>query len=167
MSEIWKKAKGFESLFEVSNLGNVRTIDRLVRHSSNTGLMYLRKGKKIKPFDNGNGYLYVAISKKPRKNISVHELVGSTFLKKKLGYEINHKDKIRSNNRVDNLEYIKHIDNIKYSLCKKIVSVCQKTNKKKKYKSVGEAKKDGFNITSVSTALTTGRVYKDKKWVYG
>ena len=75
--ERWLPAKGIEERYIVSNLGNVRSIDRRV----NTHLGSRKvNGKLIKPSNNGNGYLLVFVSKTPRKNEYVHRVVANTFI---------------------------------------------------------------------------------------
>ena len=52
--EIWKPVVGFENIYEVSNIGNVKSVDRMVNHPS--GSKSLRKGKVLKPFTDSDGY---------------------------------------------------------------------------------------------------------------
>lgn len=97
MDEIWKPVPGFVK-YEVSNLGRVR---RCVPGRST------RIGKVLKPQPK-NGYFTVLLSgPNGFKHRSVHRLVAAAFLGPcPDGYEVNHKDRVRSNNRLDNLEYM-------------------------------------------------------------
>lgn len=110
MKETYKKVKGFEKSYEVSNLGNVRSIDRYVRNQY--GIVF-RKGVQIKPHIDKDGYLRVNLCK---NNISrttrVHILVAKAFLKnpeEKL--IVNHKNSIRTDNRSKNLEWVTSSEN--------------------------------------------------------
>lgn len=106
LNEVWLAAVGFENSCEVSNLGNVRTIDRLVVRSN--GRKCFHKGNDLKPMIR-NGYHAVTLmnpisGKRISKNI--HLLVASTFIGVRPdGSWINHIDGDKTNNRVWNLEY--------------------------------------------------------------
>lgn len=105
MKEIWKDIKDYEGYYQVSNLGNVRSIGRMIdrRNSQN----YFLSSKLLKQFDNGCGYKTVCISKssKPKK-MYVHRLVAEAFLINPDNLpEVNHKDENKANNSVDNLEW--------------------------------------------------------------
>lgn len=113
MKEVWKQIKEFEGLYEVSNLGNVRSVDRFVNHSK--GGKSLKKGKILKP-SIGNGYLAVILSKNNilvRKNI--HRLVAEAFIPNPYNLkQINHKDENKLNNIFTNLEWCDCKYNINY-----------------------------------------------------
>lgn len=100
--EVWHKVPGYEGLYEVSSLGQVRSL--------------YRYKKILKPQLTNNGYLYVQLFKnKIGKNYYVHRLVANAFIPKvKEKPFINHKDEIKTNNAVSNLEWISHIDNCNY-----------------------------------------------------
>ena len=103
MSEIWKAVKGFEGYYEVSNLGNVRSLYRYKKVLS----------PSISP---RNGYLYVDLFKPGiRKHYSVHRLVAMHFCSNPLNKPfVNHLDETRTNNRADNLEWVTHKENCNY-----------------------------------------------------
>ena len=117
MQEIWKDIKGYEGLYQISNLGNVRSLDRYVEDNIKTQFI---KGKRLKPFGNGNGYLVISLLKNgKRKNKYIHRLVAEYFID---GYDedkvINHKDFNRENNDISNLEIVSQKENVMYSLKK-------------------------------------------------
>lgn len=116
MKEIWKSVKKFEGLYEVSNFGNVRSVDRvIVDHNNNRCLHY--KGKLLKPLNNGNGYLIVQLRKNGKRYVKyIHRIVAETFIGKIGDNDINHKDFNRSNNCVTNLEICTRKENINYSI---------------------------------------------------
>ena len=98
---------------EVSTFGRVRTQDRIVPRKNGT---YHVKGRVLKPWDNGNGYLQVSI-KADGKFIKqrVNRLVAKTFLSNPDNLpEVNHKDNDRTNNNVDNLEFCTRSYNRQY-----------------------------------------------------
>jgi hypothetical protein len=107
MTEVWKEVKEMEGLLEVSNLGRVRTLPRLITCSANTRKKYLKKGAILAACDNGNGYKQVfVIIRSIRYLFYIHRLVAQAFLPKPTGStQVNHKDFNRANNRVENLEW--------------------------------------------------------------
>ena len=124
MKEIWKDIKGYENLYQVSNLGNVRVLDRHV----NSGIKYnnkvKRKGQILKQFLKKNGYLQVVLSNNnTRKYIAVHRLVAETFLQNTHNLpQVNHKDENKLNNCVDNLEWCTAKYNCNYGTRTKRIS---------------------------------------------
>lgn len=115
MEEIWKDIKGYNGVYQVSNLGNVRRI-KLKEYNSTEYII----DRNIKPTDNGNGYKIVGLSKdNKRKNYYIHRLVAIAFIKNPNMYkEINHKDNQKSNNNVNNLEWCDRGYNVRYSYLK-------------------------------------------------
>lgn len=115
MKELWKPAYGFSN-YECSNLGRVRSIDRVIIRID--GKRDTKKGVILKSQKNkSNGYLQVNIylEHTKRKCVYVHKLVAQTFLGVATGLTINHKDGNIENNCITNLEYISYSDNLKHS----------------------------------------------------
>lgn len=104
MAEVWKPIQGYDELYEVSNLGKVRTIK--------TGVI-----RKITL--DGNGYLQLSLCKNGlQKSFKVHRLVANAFIPNPNNYrEINHKDENKQNNCVDNLEWCTRLYNMRYGNC--------------------------------------------------
>lgn len=113
--EIWKPVKDYEDFYEVSNLGNIRTIERYVVLPTHK---YLKKQKQLTQFTDGRGYYHVKLYNgegKP-KSLTTHRVVASTFHQNPDNLpEINHKDSNKLNNREDNLEWCTKSDNIKHA----------------------------------------------------
>lgn len=113
--EIWKPVVGFECLYEISNYGRVRSLDRKV--CDKNGVYITKKGRVIKPFLIKQGYLRVPLSKhNKRKGYLVHRLVAKAFIPNPNKYPIiNHKDENTSNNNAENLEWCTYKYNTHYN----------------------------------------------------
>lgn len=117
-NEEWKDVKGFEGRYQVSNMGRVRSLDRLI--IGKNGNSYIRKGQMLKPSPNNNkkGYLKVSLSDGNRNytHIEMQRLVALHFCEGyKPGLVVNHKDECVTNNRADNLEWCTYQYNLTYS----------------------------------------------------
>lgn len=116
-TEIWKAAVGWEHLLEVSNLGRVRSIDHWV--ATGNGGKRLAKGRVRKQEKTCNGYMFVKVSKKyGSSHLAVHRLVAKAFIENPNNYpNVNHKDEVKDNNNVENLEWCNHSYNALYGTC--------------------------------------------------
>lgn len=99
MEEVFKKLEINDKEFLISNLGRI-----------------FRDGNEVTPNVNHDGYLFVYIGN--NRNMTVHRLVAKAFIHNddpEVKKEVNHKDFDRQNNRVENLEWLSHADNVRYS----------------------------------------------------
>ena len=105
--EIWKDIKGYESYYQVSDRGRVRSLDRIVKDRTRDRYQQL-KGKILKETDNGKGYKLVFLTKDgKRENKYVHILVAEAFIPNPDNLrEVNHEDLNKSNNCVQNLTWV-------------------------------------------------------------
>ena len=103
--ETWLPAYGWENCYEVSNLGQVRSIDRVVMRSN--GIPQTVKGRVLKTPPATVGYPHVHLWDHGRnKTIMVHQLVLESFLHARPdGMEVCHNDGDRSNNKLENLRW--------------------------------------------------------------
>lgn len=107
--EIWRPVVGYEGLYEVSNLGRVRSIGKDMRH----------KGKILKPYIMPNGYLQVTLCVNyKKKKFYIHTLVARAFPgicgKWFEGCDCNHINENKQDNRAVNIEVCTHIYNCNY-----------------------------------------------------
>ena len=100
--EIWKSVPGYEGLYEVSNLGRVRSNDRV------DSVGRLRKGQTLKPIRHNKGYVYVNLhSDRGIKKEYIHRLVARAFLGEPIqGHDVDHVNRRRNDNTVANLRYL-------------------------------------------------------------
>lgn len=121
-TEIWKDVVGYEGLYQVSNLGNVRSVDHVVQiKRGEQEFKALHKGKQLTPLIRQHGYLGVQLygrgghATRNLRTCSIHRLVAEAFIPNPNGYEeVNHLDETRTNNCVDNLEWCNHVQNSNY-----------------------------------------------------
>lgn len=103
INEIWKDIPGYEGLYQVSNYGEVKSLN------------YRRTGKEklLKPRNNGKGYLQVCLCKNGIvKFFRINRLVWQTFVGEiPEGLQCNHVDEDKENNRVDNLNLMSSKEN--------------------------------------------------------
>lgn len=111
MNEVWQSIKGYEGLYEVSNTGKVRSLDRVVRTKNGNTQTYYGKEKTLS--NNGTDYYFVTLYKNNKgKRFYIHRLVYSTFVEGiPEGLTINHIDYDKSNNTVENLELMTRSEN--------------------------------------------------------
>ncbi|MCK5217844.1 MAG: HNH endonuclease [Methanosarcinales archaeon] len=114
-TEVWRNIKGYYGIYQVSNNGCVRSLNRSVIHKK-TGVQN-RKGKLLKQYKNDRGYFCVYLSRhSKRKKYRISRLVSQTFLYNSENLpEVNHKDGNKDNNNYLNLEWSTHSQNIKHA----------------------------------------------------
>ena len=113
MQEEWRDVAGYEDLYQVSNLGNVRSFWCWDGHK------YKKRDepKILKPVYTPQGYQMITLyNSTKKKRISIHKLVAITFIKKppKKNF-INHIDFNRSNNNITNIEWCSQKENVMHS----------------------------------------------------
>ena len=127
MEEIWKDIAGYEGLYQISNKGRVKSLNRLVKDTTKDRVQKIR-GRILKYCDNGKGYKMVYLNKnRERKNYYVHRLVAETFIPNpKQLPEVNHKDLNKANNKISNLEWITELDNKRHYRMTEIAKIRNK-----------------------------------------
>lgn len=115
MEEIWSDIEGFEGFYQVSNKGNVKSLDRLVNGCSFKGYQRM-KGKQLKLQKRKSGHLDVLLKKNGKeKRCWVHRLVAKAFIPNPDNLPIvNHIDSNPQNNSVENLEWCTQQHNINH-----------------------------------------------------
>lgn len=102
MDEIWKSVLGFEGLYEVSNIGRVRSLDRKIGDGGRGSR--LKRGMILSLHQGQNGYLYASLGTSIKK--LVHRIVLEAFVGPcPTGMECCHNDNNRTNNRLENLRW--------------------------------------------------------------
>lgn len=177
--EIWRDVHGYEGLYKVSNKGNVRSVDRI----NHIGRKY--SGRILKPSPNTGGYLLVDLCKNGiRESKRVHRLVAEAFIPNSNNYpEVNHRDEVKTNNRVENLEWCTSRYNTNHGtlierISKKVRAVNIETGEVVTFNSTREAGRKGYSHSSVSAAsrgdyndgrgklIGDGHTYRGYRWSY-
>ena len=175
MKEIWKNIVEYEGLYQISSLGNVKNI---------------KTNRILKKQIDKDGYLTINLSKKGKiKGKKIHRLVAEAFIdnydNKK---EINHIDGIKTNNCIDNLEWVTHDENMKHAWDNNLIKpFCGKGIKSKKAKIIYQInpvnneiiniyygnrdveRKTGYDHSSISKCCNNRKGYKTYhgyKWEY-
>lgn len=114
MAEIWKNLVGFESSYEVSSKGRIRSKERYVKSVRATCGKRLVNAQIIKQFIKNNGYMSVLLQgKKGRVNVLVHRAVAIAFLPNPDNLPVvDHIDTNKTNNEVSNLRWVTHSQNV-------------------------------------------------------
>lgn len=181
INEQWRPVKGYEGLYEVSNLGRVKSLN------------YHRTGveKILKPSNVGNGYLFVHLSRNGKhKFFLVHRLVAIAFIPNPKGLpEVNHIDEIKTNNCVENLEWASRWYNMHFGTLQERRAASQINHPAKskaveasrfsdfreiefRFASTAEAGRNGYSSGAVSTCCRGcfcregNNKYKNLYWRY-
>ena len=148
-----RDVKGYEGLYQVTDEGDVISLDRVV--FGNHG-PYVRKGRTLSKGVRPGGYLMVVLCKDGiEKTHAVHRLVADAFLENPDGLpEVNHIDEDPSNNRLENLEWCTRQYNIDYSKSKAILQIDSYGCEVGRYKSIAYAARvTGISRTNINNAL--------------
>lgn len=168
MEEIWKDIVDYEGLYQVSNLGRVKSLVR-------KGVL---KEKMLKPFIHQKGYLQIGLHKNGKYiKYLVHRLVAEAFIPNPNNLpEVNHKDENKQNNVVSNLEWCDRSYNntygtmIKRRVEKQSKPVLQYTIDGilvKEWSSIMECGRNGFHIFCISSCCNgKQKIHKGFKWAF-
>lgn len=113
MKEIWKDVPNYEGIYQVSNLGRIKSL----YFTSNIYKKKFYKEKILKPKKGKDNSLRIELWKdKKHKTVLLHRLIATTFMENLIdtNMTVNHKNGNRLDNRVENLEWLSRTDNIRY-----------------------------------------------------
>ena len=105
--EVWKDIKGFEGKYQISSLGNIKSLSNTKIYKD--GRVFHYKEKILKSYPNRVGYHHVNLffETGKSKSVDLHRIAAETFLDNPLNKtEVNHLNGIKSDNRINNLEWV-------------------------------------------------------------
>jgi len=166
--EVWMDIKGFEGLYQVSNIGRVKSLERKV--SGKLGSLRKLPEMLLKPIKK-DGYLRVTLQNKDRRNYRIHRLVCEAFKDNKfMKPYVNHINGIKTDNRAENLECCTQKENMVHAKKNNLLKpkrgdesvnskISEQDAKKIKYEHIGLnqiqiAKIYGIDTTTVSKIKT-------------
>lgn len=170
LKEIWKPIVNYEGYYEVSNLGNVRSIDRIVKTKKDT--VKIIKGKQHKLTLTKSGYISVTLYKDSKqKSFRVHRLVAEAFIPNPNNFsQVNHIDENKSNNCVTNLEWCSASYNIKIRSKKnerKILQYDKNGNFIKIWNSIKQVSEElNIKYTTIQAAVSDNHFSSGCFWKY-
>ena len=184
-NEVWKDVLGYEGLYKVSDRGNVHSVVRKDSIGRECG------GRILKPNYDKDGYPNVNLCNNGKvKTKKIHRLVAEAFLPNPNNYpEVNHRDEVKDNNNVENLEWCDTRYNLNYGTArkraakktsKKVRAVNVKTGEVLSFNSTMEAGRKGYDQGGVAKACMgvykdnrtgrliggDGRTYRGHRWSY-
>lgn len=137
--EIWHDIKGYDGIYQVSNLGRVKSITRKRKDNGQSV-----KGRILKQYlDKRTGYYQVKLMKEGHyKTYRTHRLVALTFIKEnKNKTVVNHINAIKTDNRVENLEWCNQKENMQHALDIRLKQECER-----KYINLGHTKEEFIKL---------------------
>lgn len=170
--EVWKDIEGYEGFYQISTLGNVRSLDREVK-----GRGYI-KGQILKHKIDRNGYHFVSLCKNGEGgNFSVHRLVAIHFIPNPNNFpEVNHLDENKNNNRITNLAWCTRTQNMSHGTLpyrcrryknKPVVQFTLHGEFVRRYEITTDTKEFGFQPSHVQDcARGVRKTHKGYMWKY-
>lgn len=183
--EMWKAIEGIPH-YEVSSIGRVRSLERVVRSGKPTGFRTVKPGVMKTFVSRKTGYMQIAIY---TRRYSVHRLVAKAFLgaPPTPKHVVNHLNGKPADNRVENLEWTTASGNMKHAYevlgaipsslgkfsadhpaSKSVVSRCMKTGTVRAWGNGMDAVREGFDSSSISRCCHgIYRFHRGHEWRFG
>ena len=149
--ETWKPIPGYEGLYEASSRGRIRVLDRVVVQERPYGkVTFVKRGLVLKQRVTKSGYMNVGLAKDGKqRTYRVHRLVMAAFCGVS-DLQVNHINEIKTDNSIENLEYLTSKENIRYSKSLPVEQFDPVTGKTiKRYEAGVDVKADGFDVGAV------------------
>lgn len=175
MKEIWRDIKGYEGYYQVSNMGIIKGLNRIVNGKGSSSIML--NEKILKPQPNGDRYNFVVLCKKGKQKAqTVHRIVAITFISNpKNKKEVNHKNGIKTDNQVSNLEWCTHAENQKHAADNGLMARGEKQGRSKlteadireirKLKKEGKEQKEIAKLFKISDPHVSD-IVNSKSWTW-
>ncbi len=160
-NEIWKQIECSEGIYEVSSLGNIRSIQRNLIRSN--GRNHFVKSKNLRPAIDGCGYNRVAMSINGKLvTKKVHRLVAEAFIPNHDNLpQVNHINGIKTDNRIENLEWVTNDQNIAHAIRTGLIKMEYSDEEKKRSinKIIKKGSLNGFSKLSENQVIEIRKKY--------
>lgn len=132
-NEVWKDIQGYENIYQVSNKGNVRSLDRI--DIIKDGRKFVRTGKVLKAKICRKGYHRVQLCINSKcKHCNIHRLVAIAFIPTtNYNLQVNHIDGDKTNNYVSNLEWVTNSENFNHAMKNNLLNLTSKSKVVRQY----------------------------------
>lgn len=132
-NEKWKDIKGHEGQHEVSSCGRVRSVDRTISKVDgryDKQVTFYKQGRiKTLTYHHGQYFIIKLSNEGKNKTHFVHRLVAEAFLPNPNNLPIvNHKNSIKTDNNIENLEWVSNSENVKHAIKNKLTTICSGEN---------------------------------------
>jgi hypothetical protein len=115
MEEEWRDVAGYEGYYQVSNLGRIKGMARVIMRRKKP--CSLKSKIRVCPLLKSGYVNFVASKEGKTENLLVHRLVATAFIPNPFSLsQVNHKDFDKTNNKMENLEWVSHADNAQHSV---------------------------------------------------
>lgn len=153
MEEIWENIEGYEGLYQISNRGRVKSLERVDENN------HPIKERIMKP-SMSLGYLYVGLRKQGKqKRMRIHRLVAAAFIPNPNNKEeVGHKDETRTNNYADNLEWVSKKENNNMPLHKERVRIACLNRREQISRYMSESQKGSSN-SAARKVICDNKIY--------
>lgn len=153
MEEIWENIEGYEGLYQISNQGRVKSLERIDENN------HPIKERIMKP-SMSLGYLYVGLRKQGKqKRMRIHRLVAAAFIPNPNNKEeVGHKDETRTNNYADNLEWVSKKENNNMPLHKERVRIACLNRREQISRYMSESQKGSSN-SAARKVICDNKIY--------
>lgn len=173
MEEMWKDIEGYEGLYQVSSLGRVKSLERLVKNNKKGGFRLIKE-KVLSLCSSGRKYYYVTLNKGfSRQKVYIHRLVAEAFLPNPENKPcIDHINTIKTDNRIENLKWVTAHENTQNPITlQRIKDACTEDEIKRQIqvkknngtwngRKVFQYSKDGAFIAEYETLSDAAKVLK-------
>lgn len=163
MEEIWKDVVGFEGRYKVSSLGRIKSLKREIHCSD--GRVFTRKEMFFNNINTVSGYYTFSFHKEGRLYTrKLHRIIAEAFIPNPENKPyINHKNCVRTDNRIENLEWCTHKENMQHAFA----SGSFKNRRPPSGDKNGQAKLKNSDIPVIRKMLSEGMKQKDIALIYG
>jgi len=156
--ETWKSVQQNKN-YEISNFGNIRSLDRI---SMWRGVPKLFKGKILKLCKNGQGYHQVILyNNKVKKSVKIHRMVAEAFCNGDKSLDVDHINQNRQDNRAENLRFVTDSQNCRNRKNVKGYTKLSNRYKKTPYHAKTKLNKKQISLGYFSTPELAQKAHRD------